>query len=151
MKVILKKDVENLGRAGEVKEVADGYARNFLLAENLAVAATKEKIARVKKELEEKAQRAEEELKEQEELAQKIDGLEIEIPAKLDKDGNLYGSITSQKIADTLKDKGFPISKNQINLEKPIKEEGEHEVLIGLDHGLEVKITVIVKGEKENG
>lgn len=148
MKVILLKDVENLGKKYEVKEVKNGYARNFLIPEGLAKLATKTALlwAEAQKEIETK--KAEEELKSFQDIASAIDDQEVVIAVKTGEDGQLYESITAQKILDKLKEMGFEVKKNQINLEKPIKELGEFPVKIKFEHNLESEIKVIVVEEK---
>src|SRR3989344_3093002 len=130
MKVILLQDVEKLGKKYDLKEVKDGYARNFLLPGKLARPAT------------------EEALKKSQELASKLDGLELSIAIKIGEEGQLFESITSQKILEKLKEMGFEVKKSQISLEKPIKELGEFPVKINLDHNLEIEIKLIVTEEK---
>lgn len=147
MKVILLQDIENLGKKDEVKEVANGYARNFLLPRKLVMIATKEAIKQLELRKETEAKKAEEELKKIQEIAKNLDGLEIEIPVKIDENGQFYGSITAFKLSKILKEKGYNISKNQIKLEKPIKEVGEYDVVVEFPHGLEAKIKVIVVEE----
>lgn len=148
MKVILLQDVENLGKKYEVKNVKAGYARNFLIPKGLAKPATKEAIKwlETQKEIEEK--RAEEELKKVQEIASALDGQEITILVKVGKEGQLYESITPQKIAEKLKELGFEIKKNQIELEEPIKELGEFPVKIKFEHNLEAEIKAIIMEEK---
>jgi large subunit ribosomal protein L9 len=147
MKVILLKDVEELGRRGDVKSVADGYARNFLFAKNLAKPATKQALKEIETEKELEAQIAEQELKKIEEIVSQIDGLEFEVIEKMDEGGKLYGSLNEVKIAKILKDKGFDIKKNQIKIPQPIKTVGEYPVTITFDHGLEAEIKIIVAEE----
>lgn len=144
MRVIFLKDVENLGKKYEIKEVANGYARNFLIPKGLAKQATKENLKWLKtqKEIEEK--KAEEELKKVQALATAIDGREIIIPVKLGKEGQLFESITSQKIYEKLKELGLNIKKRQIDLSEPIKELGEVPLKIKFDHNLEAEIMIIV-------
>ena len=144
MKVILLKDVEKLGKKGDVKEVADGYARNFLIPNKLVVLATKSELAKLEEQKKIEAQKAEKELIRFQEIASQVDGLELEIPVKVSEDGKLFGTITANQIAESLKEKGFEIKKEQIKLEKPIKEIGEYEVTIEFPHNLEAKIKVIV-------
>lgn len=148
MRVILLQDVENLGKKYEVKEVKDGYARNFLLPKGLAKPATDEalKWLEAQKEIEEK--KAEEELKEIQQLASKVDGTELVIPVKIGEEGQLFEKITSQKIFEKLKELGFEITKNQIDLAEPIQELGEFPVKIKFSHNLEAEIRVIVTEEK---
>lgn len=150
MKVILTKDVENLGKKFEVKEVADGYARNFLFPNDFAKLATESSLNKLEKEREEAVVLAEADLKAEEEVASRLDGQEIEISAKADEGGKLFGAINAIKLAKILNDKGFEISKNQIKLDEPLKEIGEHDdILIEFSHGLEAKIKVIISGEKK--
>jgi len=148
MKVILLEDVENLGKKSEVKEVADGYARNFLIPNKLAVLATKSEMLKLEEQKRIKAQKAEEELKLYQETANQIEGLELEMPVKIDEDGKLFGAVTVGQIIDKLKEKGFEIKKEQVKLEEPIKEIGEYEIAIAFPHNLEVKIKIIVVEEK---
>jgi large subunit ribosomal protein L9 len=149
MKVILLKDIEKLGKKGNIKEVADGYARNFLIPNEMVVLATKSEITRLEEEKEIEAQKAEEELAHFQEIATQIDDLELEILAKVSEDGKLFGAVTTLQIAEKLKEKGFKIKKEQIKLAEPIKEIGEYEIVIEFPHNLEAKIKVIVVEEKE--
>lgn len=149
MKVILLQDVEKLGKKFDVKEVADGYARNFLLPKNLVKPATEEALKQLEAEKEAAAKKAEEELKATEEIVERLDNQEIEIIAKIDENGKLYGSLTALKIARVLKDKGFDVSKNQIKLKEPIKEVGEYDMVVEFPHGLEAKVKIIVVEEVE--
>jgi large subunit ribosomal protein L9 len=149
MKVILLKDVEELGKKDDVKSVADGYARNFLFAKNLAKPATKQAIKDLEKEKEMEAQMAEQELKKIEEIVSQIDGLEIEVSEKTDEGGKLYGSLNEIKIAKILKDRGIDVKKGQIKIPQLIKAVGEYPVTINFDHGLEAEIKIIVIEESK--
>lgn len=148
MKVILLKNVNGLGKIGEVKEVAPGYARNFLIPQGLAEAATEQAVAQIEQMKEAARRKVEFELKTFQELAEKLEGVEIVIKAKAEEGGKLYGSVSEEQIVSKLKEKGFDIKKKQIVLEKPIKDLGGHEVLVQLNHGLEAKIYVMVAEEK---
>ena len=150
MRVILLQDIEKLGKKYEIKEVKSGYARNFLLPKGLAKPATKEalKWVQFQKEIQEK--KVEEELKKVQEFASRIDGLEVIIPVKIGEEGELFESVTSQKISDKLKELGFEIKKNQIEIENPIKELDEFPVKVKFEHNLEAEIRVIVTEEKTN-
>ena len=149
MKVILLQDIENIGKKNEVKNVANGYARNFLFPKNLAKIATKEAIEELEKQKELEEKKAEEELKTTQEIVKKVDGLEIEMPVKVDEQGKLYGSINEVEISKILTDKRFDIKKKQIKIPQPIKEIGEHQITILFDHNLEAEIKIIVTEEKE--
>jgi len=143
MKVILIKDIKGVGKKGEIKEAADGYARNFLLPENLAQPATDENIAKLKRQTEEKTRLAVKDLLSAEKIAAKIDGQTIEIKTKANGEGRFYAAIGAAAIAKKLKDKGFDIKKEQVLLTEPIKEEGEFAVKINLNHNLEAEVSVI--------
>ena len=149
MKIILLQDIEKLGKKNDLREVTDGYARNFLIPNKMAVLATKSEIAKIEEQNKIDAQKAEEELARFQEMASQLDGLELEIVAKTDDDGKLFGAVNAPALAEKLKEQGLKIEKNQIRIEKPIKETGEHEITIELPHNLEVKIKVIVVAEKD--
>jgi len=150
MRVIFLKDVEKVGKKFEVKEVKDGYARNFLIPQGLAKPATEEVLAwlETQKEIEEK--KAEEGLKKFQEAASSLDDREVIIPVKVGDDGQLFESVNSQKIAEKLKEVGFEVKKSQIILAEPIKELGEFPVKIKFEHNLEAEIRVIVTKEETN-
>ena len=148
MRVILLQDVENLGKKYEIKEVKNGYARNFLIAKGLAKPVTEEALKWLELQNEIEAKKAEEELKKVQEIASAIDGQEIIIPVKIGQENQLYESITNQKIAEKLKELGFDVKKNQIDLPEPIKEIGEFPIKIKLEHNLEAEIKVIIVEEK---
>lgn len=148
MKVILLQDIEKLGKQYEIKEVADGHARNFLIPKGLVKQATKEALEWLEVQKEIAKKKAEEELKTVQEIASKIDGLEVIIPIKIGEDGQLFEKITSQKISEKLKEMGFEIAKNRMELKEPIKEIGEFPVKIKFTHNLEAEINVIVTEEK---
>lgn len=147
MKIILLCDVEKLGKKFDVKEVADGYARNFLFPKGLAKPATEAALKTLEAEKAAAEAVAEADLKNTEALVATLDGQEIEMSAKIGDDGKLYGSITPLKICKALQEKGFDVKKSQIKSQEPIKEIGEHDVLLELPHGLEAKIKVIVTEE----
>lgn len=148
MKVVLLQDIENLGKKYEIKNVKAGYARNFLIPKGLAKPATNEalKWLKAQKEIEEK--RAEEELKKAQEIASKLDGQEVTIQVKVGEEGQLFETITLQKIWEKLKELGFEIKKGQIDLTEPIKELGEFPIKIKFEHNLEAEIKVIITEEK---
>lgn len=148
MKIILIKDVEKLGKKYEVKEVASGYARNYLIPKNLAVQASEKllKWAENQRKIEEK--KAEEKLKEVSHFVSNIDGLEVEIAVKVGKEGQLFEKVSQQRISDELKKLGFEIKKSQIELEKPLEELGEFPVKIKFEHNLEAEIKAIIIKEK---
>ena len=146
MKVLLIKDVKGLGKAGEIKNAKDGYARNYLIPKGFAKLATDEVI----KEWQEEQKRKEEELKKElaklNELKEKIENTKIVIKHKLGANGHLYGAITNKEVAEHLKEKGIEIDKKQIDI-KQIKAVGEYSVDIKLGHGIYAKLDLVVEGE----
>lgn len=148
MKVILLEDIDKLGKKGEIKEIADGYARNLLIPKKMVVLASKSEVIRLEEQKKIDEEKAEKELVRFQEIASQIDGFELEISAKIGEDDKLFGAITTSKISEELKKNNFEIEKKQIKLEEPIKETGEYEVPIELPHNLEAKIKLIIIEEK---
>ena len=148
MRVILLQDVENLGKKYEIKEVKEGFARNFLIPKGRVRLATEEGLKWLEIQKEAEAKKAEDELKKIQEIASAVDGREIIIPVKIGKDQQLFESITSQKISEKLKELGFDVKRSQIDLPDPIKELGEFPVKIKFEHNLEAEIRIIVTEEK---
>jgi len=148
MRVILLQDIDNLGKKYEIKDVKDGYARNFLIPQNLVKIADKKGLEwlTIQKEAEEK--KAEEELKKIQETASQIDGLEVVIPIKIGEEGQLFEKINNQKISEKLKELGFDVKKQRIELAQPIEELGEFPVKVKFEHNLESEIRVVVTEEK---
>ncbi len=145
MRVILIKDVEDLGKKYEIKDVKPGYARNYLIPNNLAQPATEKTMKWLEVQTENIKKTQEEDFKKSQLLASKVDGLEIIFSLKVGDKGQLFESVSEQKIRDKIeKDLGIKISKNQIKLKDPIKEVGEFLVKINFDHNLESSIKVIV-------
>lgn len=148
MQVLLIKDVKGLGKAGEVKEVKDGYGKNFLVGKGLAKVATNEVL---KKHASEERKKAEDEAREIEELkalAQKLDKLKVTITKKLGNTGHLFGAVTKDEIAQALKDQhNIEIDKKHINHKEAIKTTGTHNLDLKLGHALHATIHVEVVGE----
>ncbi|MCK5490706.1 MAG: 50S ribosomal protein L9 [Candidatus Pacebacteria bacterium] len=147
MKVILKKDVQNLGNMGDVKEISDGYARNFLIPGGYAEVATKILIVKSEEEKTKRSKKAEEDLKVAEEIASEIEGTSITLKNKADEKGKLYAAVKAEEISEELISQGFNLDKSKVILKEPIKELGEYEVIIDFTHGLEAKIKLIVISE----
>lgn len=148
MKVILLQDIEKFGKKYDIKNVADGYARNFLLPKNLVKLATEENMKWLEIQKEALRQKSEEELKKVQGVASTLDGLEIVLSMKIGEKEQLFEAVTAQKIAEKLKEQGFDVKKTQIVLEDPIKELGEFTVKIQLGHNLEAEIKLIIVEEK---
>lgn len=149
MKVLLIKDVYKLGHAGDVKKVADGYGRNFLIPQGLAVLATPGAMSTIEK-IKAKAAIMRAALnKEMSGLAEQLEGVELAFFTKAGETGKLYGSITGQMIADALNQKlGTQIERHMIEAE-PIRNLGEHSATVRLTIDLNPKIKVVVNREGE--
>ena len=150
MKVVFIEDVPDVAETGEIKEVADGYGRNYLIPKRLAVLADARATQIVEKQKKKKARIAAETEAEMRELANKIEGLDIVIKAKAGAKDRLYGSITNADIAEELnKSAGLVIDKRIIELEKPIQEIGNYEVPIRLTKDIIPRIKLSVIGEEK--
>ncbi len=145
MKVILQKDIQNLGEAGDIKDVADGYARNYLLPRNLVLTANEtskkilqhqEKLIKIKKNKRRKLS---------EKMLETLNGLEVRITTHAGEEGKLFGSVTPIDISKRLKELGFEIDKRKIAQSEPIKQLGEYKIPVKLDAGLNAELKVIVE------
>ncbi len=148
MKVILLHDVENLGRKNEVKDVPSGFVRNFLIPKGLVVLATEESLEKLETLKKAEEEQAEQNLKETEKLVSKLDGQEIEIEANTGDKGQLFESINKQRLSDKLKEMGYSVEKDQIELKSSIKEIGEFPIKLKFDHNLEAEIKIIITGQE---
>jgi len=145
MEVILLKDMENLGKVGDIVKVKDGYARNYLIPSGIALPATKSNVARVKNELQSLRKKAERQLAKFKEMAEKLNTTRITIEHEAGEEGKLFGSVTTSQIEKALHEAGFEdVEKRQIILEKPIRETGTYEVKIHLFKDVDATITVDV-------
>ncbi len=148
MQIILRSDVEKLGKMGDVAQVKGGYARNFLIPRGLAYAATKSNLARLTEERRILAQRA---LKEQRiagDVAAKLDGLTLTAMVVVGEEDRMFGSVTSQDIAELLREKGIDVDRRKIQLEEPLRALGEFQVPIKLHADVTATITVELVKEK---
>ncbi len=149
MEIILLQDVEKLGTRGQIVKVADGYGRNFLLPQKIAVAATpqnrkwiaQQRVRFLKLEAKEKT--------EAEDLAKLMEGVEIKLTRRAGEKGQLFGSVTAMDLSEGLAAKGYRIDKRKIQLENPLKVTGEYSVPVKLHREVSVNIKVIVEGEFE--
>ncbi len=147
MKVILRKDHDKLGKIGELVDVKDGYARNYLIPMKVAFAATSGNMRALEEEKRQSAQRQAKEVKSSQKLAVELEKLSLTIQMKVGEDEKLFGSVTSQMIADALKEKGFEIDKRIIDLEEPIKALGIYTVPVKLHSEAVGKVKVWVVRE----
>lgn len=149
MKVIFLQDVPHVAQAGEMKEVADGYARNFLIPRKLAAQADPKMMSAIEAQVRTSARQAAQNETEMTELAGQLDGKEIVITARVGANERLYGSITTGDISAELeKSFGIIVDKRKIEMENPIRELGSHEVPIKLARDIIPNITVTVTGEE---
>jgi large subunit ribosomal protein L9 len=148
MEVILREDIENLGTRGQVVKVAPGYARNFLLPKRMAVAATESNKKIVEQERQAHLRKEAKVKGEAEDLAKIMTGTTIRILQKAGENDQLFGSVTSKDIADSLAAQNFNIDRRKIQLEEPIKQLGEFKVPVRLYKDVVVDITVIVAKEE---
>jgi len=148
MKVLLIKDVKSLGKAGEIKEVKDGYGKNFLIGKGFAKHATDEVIAEWKEEKRLAAEAEAKEIADLTALKETLEALEVKIPKKLGDTGHLFGAVTKDEIAKTLEgDHGIVIDKKNIETKKAIKMTGRHEADLKLGHGIHALLHIDVVGE----
>ena len=147
MKVILREDVESLGKAGDVIKVADGYGRNYLIPKRLAVQADVRNLRALEHERRVIDARAKKVRKESEELAGKLASLSLTIPAKAGEEGKLFGAVTSRDIAEALERAGVPVDRKSVLLSEPIKQIGDYKVKIkaGTDVVPEVPVSVVAE------
>lgn len=146
MKVIFTKDVKGTGKKGEIKEVSDGYARNFLLKKGVAIEATAGNLNAQKAEEKKQAELEQEEKEDAIKLKNNLADLTVEITTKAGEGGRLFGSITSKQIADEIKKQfGYKLDKRKIELPEPIRALGYTTVPVKLHHEVDGSIKVHVK------
>jgi len=148
MEVILKESIKSLGSAGDIVNVADGYARNYLIPQGKAVIATTKNVKQLERQQESIRKRAAQLKADLEALAAQLNKLELEIPVKVGESGKLYGSVTSMDIARAISDKGYDVDRKKIQLDEPIKELGEYSILIKLAPEIEATIKLKVVAQK---
>ncbi len=148
MKVLLIKDVKTLGKAGELKEVADGYGKNFLIGKGLALHATTEVLNRYKAEQKRAAENEAKEIAVAKELAEKLNATKLTIKHKVGANGQLIGSVTNKEVSETLEDQfSIMIDKKNISLDKKIKSVGIYELDCKLGHSIHATLKVDIIGE----
>ena len=147
MQVILREDIEKLGKIGDLVKVADGYARNFLVPRQKAIPATPDNVRSMDHAKKMVADRLRKLKKEAAAEADQIKGLAVQIKAKVGEEGKLFGSVTSMDIAEAAKAKGVNIDKRKISLEEPIKRIGDYTVTVKLhaDVTADFKVSVVAE------
>jgi len=144
MKVILKHDVKGLGRTGDVKDVKDGYARNFLLPTGAAVLADTGALKNWERHRAEREERDRSEREAADAMAEKLREMKLEVAVKSGEKNRLFGSVTNREVAELIAREGIEIDRHSIHLREPIKTVGDHRVDVHLMPGLDVQMTVTV-------
>jgi large subunit ribosomal protein L9 len=147
MKIILKENVDSLGKAGEMIKVADGYARNYLIPKGLAVEASSRSMKALEHEKNRIMQKNETERKKAEAIVEKMKGVTCTISRRVGEQDKLFGSVTTKDIEQSLIEQGMEIDRKMIILEEPIKSLGEFPVKIKFQPGITTEITITVVGE----
>ena len=145
MKVILTSDVAALGKSGEMKNVADGYARNFLIPQKLAVPAAGGAFRAWQHDIASREDKRRREREEAEIYAQRISSTTLTMGVKVGEGGKLYGSITSKDIADALGRRGINVDRHKIELDEPLKSLGTYKVAIKVYQGMAPEVTIVVE------
>lgn len=143
MKVILIKNIKKIGNIDDVKDVADGYARNYLFPNNLAIQATVADLKKRDIRKQNNVQQSVSVLRKQQSLADQLEGLEVKVEEKVNDKGVLYAAVTAQKISSILNKMGHDIKPDQV-IVKPLKAVGTFPAILKLGHGLESEISVII-------
>jgi large subunit ribosomal protein L9 len=151
MEVILKEDIPNVGKIGEVVRVRDGYARNYLLPRGLVLVANKRNLKVFEHQKRVVAAQKERVLKHAQSLSEKLAGALLTIPVKAGEEGKLFGSVTNMDIEKALKAKGFEIERRKIHLDEPIKSLGDYEVPVRLTAEVTALVKVSVVAEEVKG
>ena len=148
MKVLLIKDVKDLGKKGELKEVKDGYGQNFLIGKGYALLATNEVLRKYESEQRKKAAQEAEEIANLKAIEKKLATLKLTIKRKLGANGSLFGAVTKDEIGLELKEQyNLEIDKKAVEIEHPIKTTGNFDISIKLGHGIHAKLALIILGE----
>jgi large subunit ribosomal protein L9 len=147
MEVLFFKDVKGVAKAGEIKNVKDGYARNFLFKQKLAVAATKENKEQLKKLQEKLLKEEHSRIDSAKNLSKQLEGVKLTFLRKVGETGRLYGAVTDQDISEELHKLNLSIDKKHIDLENPIKDVGTHKVKLSLYKDIKAFIEVEVNAE----
>ncbi len=148
MKVILMDDLDNLGPKGTQVEVKDGYGRNYLIPRRLAVVASKGNVARYEEEARQRAHKVEAERRTAEGLAQRLDGMEVTIPVRVGEEDRIFGTVTTQQVADALAAQGYDVDRRKITLPEEIRLTGVYEATVKLHPQFPAQVKVQVVAEE---
>lgn len=148
MQIILREEVEKLGRIGDVVKVADGYGRNYLIPRGMAVPATEANKKMVEQQKQAFLRRAAKEKSEMEQLGQMLQTVTLTFRAKAGENDQLFGSVTSQDIAEALEKQNYTLDRRKIQLEHPLKTLGDHKVPVRLHRDVTVDVTVTISRDE---
>lgn len=150
MKVILVQDLEGYGTFGDIVNVKDGFANNYLIPRGIAIPATESNIKHIKSILEQRSRKLQKEKEKALALAEKLKGLELEIQRQVGEKGKLFGSVTASDISNALKEKGFEIDRKKIGLRSPIKDVGLYTITLKLhpEVAVDIKVNIVPQHKK---
>jgi len=144
MKVLFLKTLSGKAQEGDIKDISDGYARNFLIPKKIAKPVNEKEINLIERQKKAQNKKAEKEKIHNQESAKKIADVRLEIKAKMNNNGILFGSVSLDEISSRLKQKGYNIDKEQLSLYKPIKEFGEHTVAVDFGSGIKTHFKISI-------
>ncbi len=148
MRIILLESIENLGRKGEIVNVKDGYARNYLIPKGLAIKVTQSNIKMIQEKQKKLEKEREKEIRTVEDLKNRIESLKLTFYKRAGEEDVLFGSVTSAEIEEKLKEEGIEIEKKKIVIKEPIKKLGEHEVEVKVHPEVKAKLKIEVLKEE---
>jgi large subunit ribosomal protein L9 len=150
LKIILREDLKKLGKCGEVVEVKDGFARNYLIPKNLAIAATKGNLKAIEEVVRQKKLRDNKSLRKDQRLKAEIEKISVTAEVAVGEEDKVFGSVTTQQIAELMKEKGFVIDRHQIELDEPLKALGVYTIPIKISSDVQanLKLWVVKKEER---
>ncbi len=149
MKVIFLKNVKGVANEGDIKDVKEGYAKNFLFKQKLAIEATPANLKAREEKLESLKEQEQLKITEARALSEKLKTIQLEFNQKAGDTGRLYGAVTGQEISEALSQKGIYLDKKLLDMREPIKEAGNHTVKINIYKDIKGQVTVIVNAVKE--
>jgi len=140
MKLILKQDVEKLGDAGDIVTVKDGYGRNFLIPTGKAILATAGAVRALEEEKRQRSRKVEATIKNAQQLAAQIEGVSVTVSVTAGEDGKIFGTVTTQQLADALNEKGFDIDRRKVSLDTDVKSLGEYTASVDVFKEIKAKL-----------
>ncbi len=149
MQVIFLQDVKGYGKKGELKDIKDGFARNFLIPKRLAAAATQDVLRKWESDQQQQTHSRQQQLSHVTEQAERIKHMEFAAQLPADKNGGVFASVNKQSVREFLAKQGIAVADEAIMLDHPLKEQGRHEVAIKLSQGMETKLPVLISHKQK--